>query len=129
MATWADVRRLALALPETSERLMHGNPSWRVRDALFAWDRPLRAADRAALAAAAPDGAVLGVRTADLDAKDALLGQDGAVFFTVPHFQRYAAVLVRLDVVGSEDLEEVLTDGWLARAPKRLAAAFLDGRA
>jgi len=72
VATWEDVRRLASALPETSERLMHGNPSWRVRDALFAWERPLWAADLAALGPAAPDGPVLSVRTADLDAKDAL---------------------------------------------------------
>ncbi len=129
MATWEDVRELALALPETSERLMYGTPSWRVRDKPFAWDRPLRATDRAALGGAAPDGPVLGVRTADLDAKDALLGQDGAVFFTIPHLQGYAGVLVRLDAIARDDLEEVLTDAWVARAPKRLAAGLLDGRA
>ena len=38
MAGWDDVRRIALALPETSERTSHGNASWRVRDKLFVWE-------------------------------------------------------------------------------------------
>jgi hypothetical protein len=32
MATWEDVRRIALALPETDERLSRGLCQWRVRD-------------------------------------------------------------------------------------------------
>ena len=38
MATWDDVRRLALALPETSERESRGLAQWRVRDKLFVWE-------------------------------------------------------------------------------------------
>lgn len=79
MATWDDVRRLARALPETTETAGgDGLASWRVRGKAFAWERPLRRGDLAALAAqgvAAPAGAVLGVRTADTDAKEALLGE------------------------------------------------------
>jgi hypothetical protein len=41
MADWDDVRRIALALPETTERLSRGNAQWRVRDKLFVWERPL----------------------------------------------------------------------------------------
>ena len=54
MATWDDVRRLALALPETAERASRdGLAAWDVRDKTFAWERPLRPADRKALGPAA----------------------------------------------------------------------------
>ncbi|EIV92063.1 hypothetical protein FraQA3DRAFT_1561 [Frankia sp. QA3] len=59
VATWADMRRIALALPETTERPSYGNDAWRVRDATFAWERPLRRTDREALGPAAPDGPIL----------------------------------------------------------------------
>ena len=65
MATWDDVRRIALALPETTETTSHGNPAWKVKDRLFVWDRPLRQTDHAALGDAAPDGPILGVRVAE----------------------------------------------------------------
>jgi hypothetical protein len=55
VASWDDVRRIALGLPETSERLSRGTAQWRVRDKLFVWDRPLRPADTRALGDAAPD--------------------------------------------------------------------------
>lgn len=126
MATWEDVRRLALALPETSERTSHGNPSWHVRDKLIAWERPLRQADLRALGEAAPTGAILGVRVEHLGAKEALLADDPAVYFTTPHFDGYPAVLVRLEEIGVDELEEVIVEAWLARAPKRLAQGYLD---
>ena len=64
-----------------------------------------------------------------LGAKESLLADDPGVFFTTPHFDGYAAVLVRLDLIGLAELEEVITEAWLARAPKRLANAYLDARA
>ncbi|MFR9776913.1 MmcQ/YjbR family DNA-binding protein [Micromonospora sp. MS34] len=124
MATWDDVRRIALALPETTERGSHDDlPAWRVCDKLFVWDRPLRAGDRAALGDAVPDGPVLGARVPDLGAKEALLADDPALYFTIPHFDGYPAVLVRLDRIGVPELTELITEAWYARAPKRLAAA------
>ncbi|MFD2416772.1 MmcQ/YjbR family DNA-binding protein [Amycolatopsis pigmentata] len=125
MATWEDVRRIALSLPETSEKLSWGLPSWRVKDKGFVWERPLRRADYEALGEAAPDGPVLGVRVADLGVKEALLADDPGVYFTTPHFQGYPAVLVRLDAIGTGELREVVVDAWLCRAPKRLATAYL----
>jgi hypothetical protein len=121
MASWDDVRRLALALPETSEQTSYGHPSWRVRDKGFVWERPLRPADIEALGESAPSGPILGARVEHLVAKDALLANDPDVFFTTPHFDGYPAVLVRLDQISVEDLEEVIVEAWLARAPKRLA--------
>jgi hypothetical protein len=130
MAGWGDVRRIALALPETEERpSFGGNASWRVRDKLFAWERPLRRADRDALGEAAPEGPILGVRVEHLLAKEAVLAADGAVFFTTPHFDGYPAVLVVLDRIAIPDLEEAITEAWLVRAPVRLARAYLEARA
>lgn len=129
MATWEDVRRVALALPDTTERSRGGQPSWAVRDRGFVWERPLRKADLAALGADAPDGPVLGVRVPDTGVKEALLADDPEVFFTTPHFDGYPAVLVRLDRIPLPVLDEVVTDAWLACAPRRLARRFLaDGR-
>ena len=126
MATWDDVRRIALALPETGEHVARGLRQWRVRDKAFVWERPLRRADLEALGPRAPDGPILGARVEHLAAKEALLADDPPVFFTTPHFDGYPAVLVQLERIGLEDLSELIVEAWLARAPKRLAAAFLE---
>jgi hypothetical protein len=129
MADWDDVRRIALALPETSERPSHGgNASWRVRDKGFVWERPLRPADLRELGDDAPAGPILGARVEHLGAKEALLADDPNVFFTTPHFDGYPAVLIQLDKIPLEELEEVIAEAWLSRAPKRLAQAYLDSR-
>jgi hypothetical protein len=128
MATWDDVRRIAMALPEATERESRGTSQWRVKDKLFVWERPLRRSDLEALGDAAPAGPILGARVEHLVAKEALLADDPAVFFTTPHFDNYPAVLVQLEKVGLEDLQEVIVEAWLCRAPKRLADAFLDAR-
>jgi hypothetical protein len=125
VATWDDVRRLALALPETGERESRGLAQWRVKDKLFVWERPLRRSDLEALGDAAPDGPILGARVEHLIAKEALLQDNPDVFFTTPHFDGYPAVLVRLERIGAEDLEEVVVEAWLARAPERLARTYL----
>ena len=120
MADWSDVRQLALALPETSERESRGNAQWRVKDKLFVWERPLRQPDLRALGDGAPSGPVLGAMVADLGEKEALLAGEPAIFFTTPHFTGYAAVLVRLEHISAEQLREVVTEAWVARAPPRL---------
>ena len=125
MASWDDVRRLALELPESSEQNSRGMAMWRVRDKLFVWERPLRASDLAALREAAPAGPILGARVEHLGAKEALLADDPAVYFTIPHFNGYPAVLVRLEQIDLDELGELIVDAWLARAPKRLARAYL----
>jgi hypothetical protein len=126
VATWDDVRRIAMSMPEATERLSRDMRQWRVRDKLFVWERPLRRSDLAALGDAAPEGPILGARVEHLVAKDAMLADDPEVFFTTPHFDGYPAVLVRLDRIGLEDLDEVVVEAWLARAPRRLVQAYLD---
>jgi hypothetical protein len=127
MATWDDVRRIGLALPETSERSSRDLRQWRVKDKLFVWERPLRPREIEALGSDAPDGPILAARVEHLGAKEALLADDPSVFFTTSHFDGYPAILVRLDRMPVEDLDEVVTEAWLARAPRRLVEAYLDG--
>jgi hypothetical protein len=126
MAGWEDVRRLALVLPESSERLSRERAQWRVKDRLFVWERPLRAKEIEELGPLAPEGPVLGARVEHLLAKEALLADDPEVFFTTSHFRGSAAVLVRLERIDLADLEEVAVEAWLARAPERLARDYLE---
>src|SRR6059058_4204404 len=112
-------------MPEATERESRGTAQWRVGDKLFVWERPLRKSDLEALGDDAPSGPVLGARTEHLIAKEAFIQGGPEVFFTTPHFDGYPAVLIRLEKIGLEDLEEVVVEAWLARAPKRLADAYL----
>ena len=126
MATWDDVRRIALELPETTEGTSRGNLTWNVKDKGFVWERPLRRGDLEALGDAAPEGPILAARVADVGVKDALIADNPVAFFTTPHFNGYPAILVRLDDIEVADLDELITEAWLAKAPKRLANEYLD---
>jgi hypothetical protein len=127
VASWDDVRRIALALPETSEDTSYGNASWRVKDKNFIWERPLRRGDIEALGSSAPQGPILGVRVEHLVAKEALLAAEPDVAFTTPHFNGYPAVLLQLDLVDVGRLEALIEEAWLARAPTRLVKSYLAG--
>jgi hypothetical protein len=63
--------------------------------------------------------------------KQALLADESTPFFTTPHFNGHPSVLLRGCRVGElqrDELAEVVYDAWLARAPKRMAAAWLAER-
>jgi len=122
MATLDDARRFALALPEATEGTSWGNVAFKVRGKLFAWERPLRKADLAALGDKAPDGEILGARVEHEGAKQALLATQPDVYFTTPHFDGYPAILVRLERISPAELDELVSEAWFAVAPKRLAA-------
>jgi hypothetical protein len=125
VADWDDVRRLALALPDTDERVSREHAQWRVHGKLFVLERPLRARDLEELGDAAPTGAVLGARVEGLAAKEALLADDPSVYFTTSHFDGYPMILVVLDRIEPVELEELIVEAWLSRAPKRLAAEYI----
>lgn len=122
MATLDDVARMAAELPEVTEGERHGNRTWYVRGKAFAWDRPFSKADiRRFGGQAPPDGPILAVQVEDLGEKEAVLAANPDAFFTIPHFDGYAAVLIQLPKVSARALREALTDGWLACAPPALA--------
>jgi hypothetical protein len=126
VATWEDVRRIALGLPETSERPAWGTPSWRVGDKGFVWERPLRSSDLRALGDAAPAGPILGAHVEHVGVKEALIAEDPDVYFTTPHFDGYAAILVQLDNIGLPELEELIVEAWLLKAPRKLAREYVE---
>ncbi len=126
MATVDDVARITASLPEVTKGERYGNLTWFVRGKAFTWDRPFSKADLRRFGDDTPPaGPILAVSVADLDEKEALLATGQRGFFTIPHFDGYAAVLIQLSAVGKNALREVVTDAWLARAPADLAKSYL----
>ena len=121
-----EAARLARELPEVTEGERHGNRTWSVAGKAFAWERPFSKADiRRFGDETPPDGPILAVRVADLGEKEAVLAAGTKGFFTIPHFDGYAAVLIQLKAVTKRPLREAIVDGWLACAPDKLADAYL----
>ena len=130
MATLDDVRAIALGLPEVIEQSEgHGGGcAWRTKRGLIVWERGPRTSDVKQLAEIGrswPEGAVAAIHIQGAEFKDALLGGNPDVFFTIPHFQGYPALLFRLDAIDQDLLEELIVEAWLARVPKRVAKAWL----
>lgn len=127
-----DLDELALSMPQTTKDLSDdGRPSYLVHGKLFCCHRGRR---RDAIDPRTGDRLddVLMFRVADEGVKELLLADDRGLFFTTPHFDGYAAVLVRIPALASMDrdeLEELVVEAWLTRAQKRAAKTWLDDHA
>jgi hypothetical protein len=108
------LRRICLALPETTERASHGEPSWFVRDRkqFVALDDHHHGADRLAFWCAAPPGA-----------QEALIASDERTYFRPPYVGHRGWVGVRIDLDPDwDEIAEIVTDAYRQIAPKTLAA-------
>src|SRR5438270_6921113 len=122
MATLDDAAAIAASLTEVTEGERYGNRTWAVGGKAFAWERPFSKADiRRFGDETPPDGPIVAVRVEDLHEKEAVLASHPKGFFTIPHFDGYAAVLIQLKKATKKPLREAIVDGWLACAPRRLA--------
>jgi hypothetical protein len=107
----AYIRSVALSLPGAYEHASHdGCPSWRTKPRMFAWLR------------VNPEALVVWVES--LDAKEALLATQADVFFTTPHYDGYAIILVRLDKVSRSLARSLIVESWKLRAPASLVKAL-----
>ncbi len=107
---WSDVVALGRRLPEVEEGTWFRTPCLRVRKKSFCRMRE--------------DGETLVIKVVDLEDKEALLRGDPDVFWTTPHYDGNAYVLVRLERADPQQLGELVEDASRLSAPKRLVAAY-----
>lgn len=124
--TFDDVDAFAMNLPGVTVGARWGNRTWMVEDKGFAWQRPFSKADLKRFGdETPPQGEILAVRVESLDAKDALLAIAPPGFFTIPHFNGYAAVLIALRKARAKDVRAAILDAFhiVASAPRSAKAA------
>jgi hypothetical protein len=129
MSARDDAVRIVTELPETTEGLRFRNVTWFVDGNPFAWDRAFSKADIKRFGdVAPPEGPILAVRVEDLLEKQAILADTSDAVFDIPHFEGFAAVLIRLPAVELDELRELVVGAWAACAPPELVAGFLGDR-
>jgi hypothetical protein len=111
------VAQLALALPGTEEVDRRGARTWRLGEKTFAWERTFSKADiRRFDGEPVPEYPIVAISVADLAEKEAVLAACNPGFFTISHFDGYAAILIELKRARLADVREALIDGWLVFA-------------
>ena len=123
----ADLDALALALPQATKELSDdGRPAYKVHGKLFCCHRGRRPDALDERGERRDD--VLMFRVEDLDVKELLLSDARGIYFTTPHFDGYAAVLLRIPSLAGldrDELQDLVVEAWLTRAQKRVAKAWL----
>ena len=112
MVTLEQLRKLATALPEVTEKPCFGTPAWYVRKKLIA---RFREEDG--------DGDTFVVKC-EIDEREALVASDPRKFSVTDHYRNYPMVIVHMKKIGAREVTELLTDGWRMCAPKKLVAEF-----
>lgn len=115
--TFDEVESLTTSLPGVTVAEKWGNRTWLVGGKFFAWQRPFSKADLKRFGDETPPaGEILAVRVESLDAKDALLAIAPRGFFTIPHFNGYAAVLIALRKARAKEVRAAILDAYTAVA-------------
>ncbi|MEU2031944.1 MmcQ/YjbR family DNA-binding protein [Nocardia amamiensis] len=104
--TWQDVVALATELPAVEESTWWRSPALKVGGKGFA-----------RLRSEAEGGLVLACDPAE---KEALLASGDPAFYTTPHYDGYAYILIDLDRVAPDQLRELLDDAWWLTAPAKM---------
>ncbi len=129
MVTIDDVAAMASALPGVTEGATYGNRSWNVGKHHFVWERPFSKADIKRFGGdPVPAGPIVALRVEDEHEKQAVLASGVSGVFTIPHFDGYPAVLVRLPAIRKRAIGALVLDAWLAVAPEPLAREHLARR-
>ena len=123
-----DLDELALAMPQATKELSDdGRPTYSVHGKFFCFHRRTRR-DAVDPETGEMLSDVLVFRVADQGEKAAMLRDERAIFFTTPHWNGYAAVLLRigdLEQIDRHELRDMVAEAWLTRAQKRVAKAWL----
>jgi hypothetical protein len=113
--TIAQVRTMALALPETTEVVTWGTDlTWRVRDKMFA--------------VGGPDSPSISVK-ASKEEQAELIAMAPETYAVAAYVGRFGWVTVLLAHADRAELNDLLVEAWRRTAPKRLVAAFDAGTA
>ena len=129
MVSANEAARIASGLPDVGEGERFGNRTWFVGKKAFAWERPFSKADLKRFGdETPPDGPILAVATEDLAEKEAVLAEGRPGFFTIPHFNGYAAVLIQLRVANRAQVLEAIVDGWATVAPAAVVEGYFKRR-
>ncbi len=128
MVTTRDVEKVAMSMPHAVKELRDDDrPAFLVDHKLFCFHRTQR---KDALDAATGErlNDVLVFRVADEEMKSMWLAARPEVYFTTDHFNGHASILTRIPFlveIDADELFELVSDAWLACAPKRLAKQWL----
>ncbi len=105
-----DVRRIALSLPDTTEKTAWSMPTFRVAGKMFA----TLPEDETSIAVRCPK-----------EERDELALAEPEKFWIADHEAQFAWVRVRLAALeGEDELRDILADSWRQAAPPRLLEAY-----
>ena len=114
MAELADVRRIAMGLPRTSEHLIRDHVKFRV--------------GRLVYASVSPDEERIGFGFPQQERAALVAAEPEKFMMPLPSDERYQWVRARLGVLEAGELRELLIDAWCMVVPKKVAAAYLAGQ-